>query len=190
MKQFSSAAFPILMTGLLAGLSFGLQQYVQAPEEPSHGPIKHEPDAIVTQLDIHQMDSTGQLKYRLRSPRMLHYADDETSYLESPLLIAHRKDGPPTTLTAKQANINSDSSEVLLEGNVNISRPAYSQHPPLLAKMSKLTIYPDEAKAYTNTPVDIRRGESWLTGIGLSIEHDYQKYVVHQAARAMYVKTP
>lgn len=190
MKHLSSATFPVLMLALLAGLSFGLQQYVQEPETPPSGPLKHEADAIVTQLEIHQIDASGQLKYRLRSTRMRHYPDDDSSFLEKPKLENHRNTAPPTTLTADQAHINSDSSEVQLKGNVVISRPAYARNPPLLAKMPTLTVYPDDAKAHTDSPVDIQRGTSWLKGVGLSIDQDFQKYVVHHAVRGVYHKNP
>lgn len=190
MNNLSSHIFPVVMLTLLASLSFGLQHYVREPETQPRTLLKHEADAIISALDIHQIDSSGHLKYRLRAPKMLHYADDDTSFLENPRLESHRTYGPATKLSANQAHINSDSSEVLLTGNVVITRPAFAKQQPLQAKMAKLTVYPDDAKAYTNSTVDIKRGSSWLTGIGLSLDHDYQRYVVHQSARVMYTKLP
>lgn len=188
--RISGAIFPVAMVALLAGLSFGLQRHVQEPDTGPQGPLPHVPDAIVTQADVVRVDANGQIKYRLRTPHMVHYVDDETSVLQNPVLQTFRQSAAPTTITSETADINSDGSEVVLKGNVLLQRPAVAETPAMQASMSKLTVLPDDAKAHTDVPVDLRRGASWLKGVGLSIDQDQQLFTLHQQARGSYIKSP
>lgn len=188
--RLAGTLFPVAMAALLAGLSFGLQRHVQEPDTGPQGPLPHVPDAIVTQADVMRIDGNGQIKYRLRTPQMVHFVDNETSVLNQPNLQTFRDNTAPTTFTSDTADINSDGSQVVLKGNVLLQRPAYQEAPAMQAKMSRLTVLPDDAKAHTDVPVDLRRGLSWLKGVGMSIDQDQQLFTLHQQARGSFIKSP
>ena len=188
MSQLSAAVFPLMTATLLAGLSYGLQWHVQAPAPTPYQAPTHQPDAIVTKAEIYRVDGSGQAKYRLVSPRILHYQDDDSSLLEKPYLEQFRPNLPSTSIKSKIADVNGDNSVVVFKGDVEILRPASADSPRLFATMATLTVFPDDATAKTQSPVDIRRGDSWLKGIGMSLDNDKQLFTLHQQARGTYYK--
>ena len=79
MKQFSSAIFPLTIASILAGLTYALQWYVQVPETTSAEIVEHKPDAIVTNIDVFKIGPQGEIRYRLTSPRLIHFRDDDST---------------------------------------------------------------------------------------------------------------
>ena len=186
MKNLSSAIFPLTIATLLAGLTYALQWYIQAPEAAPVGPTPHKPDAIVRQAEIVRIGPNGSIKYRLLSPEMRHFRDDDSTEIEKPFLQHFRSEGPPTTIRALKGHINGPASVVQLNGEVHIHRPAFESALAAQASMNALTVYPDDGKAETNSLVTLQRGQSWLRGTGLSLDNNRQLFVLHQNTRGFY----
>lgn len=186
MKNLSSAIFPLTIATLLAGLTYALQWYIQAPEDLPIGPAPHKPDAIVRQAEIVRIGPNGKIKYRLLAPQILHFRDDDSAEIEKPLLQHFRQEGPPTTLRALKGHINGPASVVRLNGEVQIQRPAHGNSLAMQGNMATLTVYPDDGKAETSSFVTLQRGQSWLKGTGMSLDNNRQLFVLHQNTRGFY----
>lgn len=186
MKQFSSALFPLTIATILAGLSYALQWYVQAPESTHSEVAEHKPDAVVSEVEIFRIGSRGEIKYRLTSPRLLHFRDDDSTILEQPRLQHFREEGPPASIRSRRGHINGGATVVQFNGAVQLNRPAFRDSPAMKAEMAALTVYPESGKAETTSPVVLQRGAMWLKGIGMSIDQNRQLYTLHQQARGFY----
>ena len=103
MKHWPSQLFPIVLLALLAGLTFWLQKTIGGEEVKNDGKLRHDPDAIAENFVIRRFDETGHIKYRLTGPYLVHFPDDDSSELKSPVLISYRPDAPPVTITSKYA---------------------------------------------------------------------------------------
>jgi lipopolysaccharide export system protein LptC len=185
-RNFGSAIFPITIASLLAGLSYSLQWYIQAPEELAVGAAPHLPDAIVSNAEIYKIGPDGKVKYRLVSPRILHFRDDDSTQLDTPVLQHFKAEGPPTKIRASIAYINGPGTVAQFNGGVEITRPAFQETAALQGNTASLTVYPEDGKAETASPVTLLRGHSWLKGIGLSVDNSRQLFVLHQNARGFY----
>lgn len=183
MKHLSGQIFPIALLGTLAGLTFMLQAALTPDNAPDKGPPAHEPDAIVEQFEIRRLDEQGQLKYRLQAPRLVHFPDDDSTEIDAPRLLTYRPDAPPLIVSGKRALVTTHGEQVHLTGDVRILRTADAGRPELLARTATLTIEPDRGLAYTDQPVTITQGSSWITGTGARIDNNASLFELHAQVR-------
>ncbi|KAB2920973.1 MAG: LPS export ABC transporter periplasmic protein LptC [Dechloromonas sp.] len=193
MKNWQTQLFPIVLVVLLAGLSFWLQRAVDI-EEPRHdGNLRHDPDAIAENFTVRRFDANGQVKYLLTAPYLVHYPDDDSSELRSPTLVNYRPDAPPVTFSALNAKVSAKGETVFLWDDVRAARAATAERPELLARMPDLTVQPDLGTAFTNSPVEITMGQSWLKGVGAQLDNNTATFVLQSQVTGVYVrpgKTP
>lgn len=193
MKHWQSQLFPILLVALLAGLSFWLQSAVNDDETRRDGNQRHDPDAIVDNFTVRRFDANGQVKYRLTAPYLEHFPDDDSSELRSPTLLSYRPDAPPMTFTALNAKVSAKGETVFLWDQVSVSRAATADRPEMRARMPDLTVQPDAGIAFTNSPVEITMGQSWIKGVGAHLDNNDSTLVLQSQVTGVYIrpgKTP
>lgn len=188
MKHWQGQLFPIILVALLAGLSFWLQSAVNIEESRRDGNQRHDPDAIVENFTVRRFDANGQVKYRLTAPYLVHYPDDDSSELREPTLLSFRPDAPPLTFTANNAKITAKGETVFLWDDVVASRAASTDRPELRARMPDLTVQPDLGTAFTNSPVEITMGQSWLKGIGAHLDNNVSTFVLQSQVTGVYIR--
>lgn len=188
MKHWPTQIFPIVMLALLAGLSFLLQRAVQFDEVRNDGKLRHDPDAMAENFEIRRFDETGHVKYRLTGPSLVHFPDDDSSELKSPVLVSYRPDTPPVEVRANNAIVTSKGETVFLWDDVNVTRAATAERPALVARMPDLTAQPDAGFAFTNSPVEITQGPSWAKGVGAHIDHNTSTLVLQSQVTGLYIR--
>lgn len=188
MKHWPSQLFPVILLALLAGLSFWLQKAVDIGEQKHDGKLRHDPDAIAENFIVRRFDASGQVKYRLTAPHLVHYPDDDTSILKSPTLISYRHEAPPFTLTAKNAKVTAKGETVYLWEEVSATRAATADRPEMVARMPDLTVQPDAGFAFTNSPVEITQGQSWVKGVGAELDDKTSTLVLQSQVTGLYIR--
>jgi lipopolysaccharide export system protein LptC len=188
MKHWPSQLFPVILLILLAGLSFWLQKAVDIGETKHDGKTRHDADAIAENFVIRRFDATGQVKYRLIGPYLIHYPDDDSSELKQPLLISYRPEAPPVEVAAKHARITSKGETVFLWEDVSLTRTATPERPAMVARMPDLTAQPDAGFAFTNSPVEITQGQSWIKGVGAHLDNNTSTLVLQSHVTGMYIR--
>lgn len=188
MKHWPSQLFPAILLALLAGLSFWLQKAVEM-ETPKHdGKLRHDPDAIAENFVARRFDDQGRVKYRLTAPSLVHYPDDDTSLLVSPILTSLRPGAPPVTVMAKNAKVTAKGETVYLWEDVSVTRAATADHPAMVARMPDLTAQPDAGFAFTNSPVEITQGQSWVKGVGAQLDNNNATLVLQSQVTGLYIR--
>jgi lipopolysaccharide export system protein LptC len=91
--------------------------------------IRHEPDYTIENFTAIAMDASGWRKHELRAARLDHYPDDDTVELDKPYLVQYSPNGPPTHTRADHGTTTSDGKEILMRGNVRVTRGSASQQP-------------------------------------------------------------
>lgn len=189
MKAFSGQLFPVVVLGLLAGLTFWLQSSVDRGEPPASGKLRHDADATAENFEIRRFDSNGKLKYRVQGPYLIHYPDDDSSELRSPTLLAHRQDdAPPLQLSARNARVAAGGETVYLWEDVVAQRPAEQGRPQTIARMPDLTVQPDAGIGFTASPVEITQGNAWLTGVGMHLDNNAATFVLQAQVRGQFLR--
>ena len=189
MKHWPSHFFPVIVLAVLAGLSFWLQSTVDRGETRNDGKLRHDPDAFAENFIVRRFDPQGQIRYRLTGPHLVHYPDDDSSELKSPVLTSYRADGSQVIVTGNHAKVTEKGATVFLWDNVIITRPATSDRQEMIARMPDLTARPEAGFAFTGSPVEITQGQSWLKGVGLHIDNNTSTLVLQSQARGTYIRS-
>lgn len=189
MKHWPSHLFPVILLGLLAALSFWLQKTVDRNEMPKSKVIRHDPDATVENFVARRFDENGKVKYRLISPFMMHFADDDSSELELPTLVSYRPDAPPVTISGKHARVTTQGEVIYIWDSVVINRAATQDRPAMTGTMPELIVQPNLGTAFTNSPVEITQDKSWIRGVGMQIDNNSATFVLQSQVTGLYFKT-
>ena len=183
-----TSLFPLILAGLLAGLTFWLERFVSSQATLPNGNQRHDPDMIAQNAVQERFDHTGKRQYVLHAGRMLHFPDDDSTQVETAHLDHY---GQPETLsiTSDKADVTSGGQKVVLTGNVKGRRAASASIPEYTFNTTQITVLPDEERAYTDEPVHITRGQSILDGVGLQIDQISGVAVVGSARATIYPNT-
>ena len=190
MKPGLGSAFPLLVLGILAGLSFWLEQATEVPLIKNDGKTRHDPDTLVDNLAVHRFGPDGVLKYKLIAAHMEHYPDDESSRVLSPRLTSYRPGSPDVLLTGKQALVTQEGKHVLVQENVVITRAAFADRAELVARTEELTVLPDAGQAFNQHPVHITQGESWMKGVGVQVDNNQGTFSLQSQVTGEYFAKP
>lgn len=107
---------------LLLALSLWLPNALVKPAITlSNGP-RHEPDYHAENFTSTMMSTLGEPKYILRGRKITHYPDDDTSLLEQPRLTQYAPGTAPIYTTADRGKIYNHGKELLMLGNVRVTR--------------------------------------------------------------------
>jgi lipopolysaccharide export system protein LptC len=122
-RPFIEKSLVLGALGVFAAATLWLQ--IQHQEDtPKYVVVKerHDPDYYIENFVQTGTDETGELKYTLKAERLVHYPDDNTALLDKPHLIQYEQGKAPTHTTAESGWVSADGDEVLLTGNVRITR--------------------------------------------------------------------
>ena len=186
MKIGANQLFIIVLLTLLAGLSFWLERSVAPGEIKRDGKLRHDPDAVAENFTVRQFDETGRLKYRLKAPQLIHFPDDDASELKKPVLIHYRPDAPPVTVSGDNARVTSKGQVVFLWDDVKVIRAAGAGRPEAVARMPDLVVQPDDGTAFTQSPVEITEGRSWVKGVGMNLDNNSSTFVLQSQVTGLY----
>lgn len=172
----TAAIFPLLIVGLLAGMTFWLDQASRQPSATDDGKSRHDPDYIIEDFEVRRFDTEGALQHTLHATTMLHYPADDSTVIISPHLTYHRQ--PPTLVTAREARLDSKGKHVQLIDDVRITRGSLDDKPATVLTTARLDAFPDDELATSTVPVTIVQGISSISGGGLSANNKTSIYVL------------
>jgi lipopolysaccharide export system protein LptC len=186
--RIGSAAsfFPLILAGLLAGLTFWLELATRPPVSGNDGKSRHDPDYIVENFEVRRFGPTGVLQHTLRATLMKHYPDDDSTVVTAPDLTYFRD--PPTTVTARQALISSKGEHVQLIDDVIVTRSGIAGKPNSVLTTSRLDAYPDEEIATSDVPVTITKGLSKVNGSAMQANNKTAIYILEGPVRGIFHK--
>jgi lipopolysaccharide export system protein LptC len=160
----------VLALGLvIIGAAAWWQQSRQIPEPPVPVARERLPDYRVEGLAATTMDTTGYPVRRMSAEHMRHYADDNSSEFDRPILVAYRPKEPPWTIRSETAWASGDGDLVWLHGEVDIDREGDGTARPVHLKTSELLVRPHEEYAKTDMPVALVSVDDWLNATGMEV---------------------
>ena len=114
---------------VLAALSWWLPNALTPRSGLFGGEPRHEPDYIIENFIATEMNAQGQRKHELRAAKLVHYADDDSADLTQPYLIQFPPDAAPVHTRAERGQVSPDGKEILMQGNVRVTRGASGTDP-------------------------------------------------------------
>jgi len=186
--RHAGSLFPLLLVGVLAGLTFWLQRISEPQVADRSGRNRHDPDFIIDNFSVRRFGPEGALQHTLAATRMMHYPDDDTTMVIAPRLTFHAT--PTSVLVAEQALVSKDAKSVRLERNVRLSRDAAAGGLPMEVTSARLDVLPDAETASTDTPVTITQGRSVVTGSGLVADNKTKQTTLFGPVRGVIHRDP
>ncbi len=107
---------------LLLALSLWLPNALVKPVIGLGSAPRHEPDYYAENFTSTMMSAQGEPKYVLRGRKITHFPDDDTALLEQPQLTQYAPGTAPTHTTADRGKIYNHGKELLMLGNVRVTR--------------------------------------------------------------------
>jgi lipopolysaccharide export system protein LptC len=186
--QRLSAWFPAVLLAVVAAVTFWLDRQVQPPERSRDSKARHDPDYIAENFSAIRNGPDGTPRYTLSARRMVHYPDDDTTYLDAPKLVNFRQSRITATVTSKSAMLSSNGENVYLTDDVRLVRSAYADNSELTMQTSWLHIIPDDNIAKTDKPVRITDAHTLITSVGLEFNNETRILKLLSHVRGRYEK--
>jgi lipopolysaccharide export system protein LptC len=114
---------------VLAALSWWLPNAMTPRSGLFDSESRHDPDYIIDNFTAPEMNAQGQRKHELRAVKLVHYADDDSADLTQPYLIQFPPDAAPVHTRADRGRVSPDGKEILMQGNVRVTRGASGTDP-------------------------------------------------------------
>jgi len=182
-RLHGAALFPLVLVGLLAGLTYWLDM-ASRPPATEDGRQRREPDTLIDTFEVRRFGPEGALQHTLRARQLHHYPGNDSSVVLAPELTYHRM--PVTRVTAREARIDGDGKRVELVDDVRITRGAMRGKPETVLTTTHLEIWPDDEIAANRAPVLIVQGESQVRGIGMHANNQTGEYVLDGPVRGIF----
>ena len=186
MKTRVTPLLPLALVAFLGMLTLWLQYAVREDTSGDSRPPVHEPDAIVENFTVQDLDTSGKVRYTFSAPKMQHFADDDTGEVLYPRVVQIAAGGGNYIATASRGTINRQGEEAFLYGNVLVLREATSDEPELRVRTEFLHVLAGQGILRTNQMVTISDGTSTLSGVGMVINKPKQQFTLQSQVRGTF----
>jgi len=143
-------------------------------------------DGFMRQAIYHDYTKTGELRARLTSPSMLHYKEQNSSYVEQPNALIYTSKRIPWYVTADHGISKDGTNWIYLWGNVVIHQPITGGHPDTKITTTSMIIHPKTETAETDQPVTITQPDTQIQGIGLNADFKHNTFNMKSKPHGYY----
>jgi len=161
--------FPIVLIILLAVFTFWLDKAVWPPSTGQDGDPRRDPDYVIENFSALSVNHSSGVHQTLSAKKMLHYLDNDTTYLHQPRLVNVKPGMPDTRVRADRAILSSNNDDVYLRGNVKVLRHDNGEGETTMVT-SFLHIVPDDNIAKTDKPVTITEANTIINAVGMEFD--------------------
>jgi lipopolysaccharide export system protein LptC len=163
--------FPLLIVGGLVVLTAWLGQLAdRRPATANTAALGHNPDYFVDDLRATAYDVAGVPRYHLTASKMVHYMDDDTTNLESPVFLRDGPGVPRIQAESSHGKVSPDGKIVYLIDDVHVTQDSLSGGLPIDLTTQYLKVVPDADQLSTDRPVVLRQGTSVVTGNAMAAD--------------------
>jgi lipopolysaccharide export system protein LptC len=177
---------PLVLAGMLAGLTFWLDRFVQGPAQDLVGPSRHDPDYIVEKLSSVRMGAAGAARYTLSALKLVHYPDDDSTLLTAPKFVSYGSPDATVTVTANQGVVSTKGDHVYFQDDVRVTRTARESSSELVMRTSFLHVVPDRHIALTDRTVTVSDEANTVTAEGLEMNNETRVIKLLSKVRGTY----
>ncbi|CAH1076406.1 LPS export ABC transporter periplasmic protein LptC [Candidatus Nitrotoga sp. 1052] len=165
------AGLPLLLLLLLLAAAYWLNQQVQPLPFTPDSSKRHDPDFIVSKFVATTLNEQGKPRFVMAAKKMLHYPDNDSTYLESPELTSFDSDHPPMHIYAHNGMVSGKGEEIFLRDDVKIVRTASATQREMTFTTTYLHVIPDRGLAETDQPVTMIDGRNTVHAVGMKFDN-------------------
>ncbi len=161
--------YSVLLLAMIALLSGWLVKLTGVDEFNNTTPLAHSPDYFSKGYTKWAMNAQGQVNSQLSADSMIHYSDDRTTQLLSPLMFFYNAASPPWQIKAETGTLSADGNNLLLAGRVTATRAKAEGFKALSINTTNLKVNPATRYAETNEWVELLNPPNRTTGTGMKL---------------------
>lgn len=180
--------FPLILIILLAVFTFWVDKAVRKPSTGQDSSPQRDPDYVIENFSTLSVNHSNGLHQTLSAKKMLHYLDNDNTYLEQPRLINAKAGTPDMRIRADRANLTSNNDDVYLNGNVKVLRHDNGDGETIMTT-SFLHIVPDDNFAKTDKPVTIIEANTIINAVGMEFDNNTQVIRLLSEVKFVHDKT-
>lgn len=165
------AGLPLLLLLILLAAAYWLNQQVQPLPFTPDSSKRHDPDFIVSKFVATTLNEQGKPRFVMTAKKMLHYPDNDSTYLEAPELTSFDSDHPPMHIYAHNGMVSGKGEEIFLRDNVKIVRTAGATQREMTFNTTYLHVIPDRGLAETDQPVTMIDGRNIVHAVGMKFDN-------------------
>lgn len=154
----------------LALLSWWFQDFLQDTPIINTQKNTHFPDYFMENFTITNMNKQGQPAYILQARKMQHFADDDSTEIDQPL-IQFKDENGHWSISAQRAKILQDKNTIHLYENVKVLRTASKTRGPLSIETHYLTVNTESKIAQTDKLAHLKTQNFELDSRGMVFDN-------------------
>lgn len=148
-----------------------------------------EPDAFMENVIATIINKEGVRTLLVESPRMVHYAENDATVIESPHITVYRDSPEPWHINAVFAKATQGMDKIYFWKDVVIHHSTDNKTPVTTFKTDTLTVFPHEQIATTNDHVILTQPETVVHAVGMMANLKDGEVKLLSQARGEYVPT-
>jgi lipopolysaccharide export system protein LptC len=117
---------------------------------------------------------------------MVHYPDDDTTFLTQPRLVSYKSLRAPLTITSREATVSSNGENVYFTDDVKVTRAGNAEQSELTMRTTYLHVIPDDHIARTDRPVTITDAATVVHAVGLELNSETRVLKLLSRVRGTY----
>jgi len=172
---------------LISSILLLLQYHHHNPYLSTPNRHKSQPDIYVTDATFSDYDKNGLLKYHLKTPKALHFPEENVTAITQPNMVVYTNQRVPWRTTSDKGLLKRGKKIIYLSGNVVIHQIEQINNPETIIKTNQLTIFPDRSFADTNQNVTIIRPFGELQSRGMTLNYKKGVLLTKAQTRGVYV---
>lgn len=145
------------------------------------------PDGYMEGVTALILDKQGKPSMKIITPKMVHYAEGDTSHLTSPHLTLYRKSPQPWYISSKFAKASDGAENVDFWDDVHIHHAADINSPSTVIQTTKLTVHPNKKTAETVDLITMTQPNIVVKATGMFADMNTGDIQLLSEARGEYV---
>lgn len=137
-------------------------------------------------FDLASYDETGQLSFRLESPRLTHDDARSAFHVDQPKFQFFNRDGNAWNATGKRAQIDTRSKQVAMRDEVRVIQASGGPQGKFVLTTQSLDADTVNKRLNSTVTVTIQRPGSILRGIGFNADLNTKRFELASALRGRF----
>ena len=177
---------PLLPLLLLLAATYWLNQQVQPLPPKPDSSERHDPDFIISKFVATTLNEQGMPRFVMSAKEMVHYPDDDSTYLDEPQLSSFYADHPPVYTFARRGEVSSKGDEVFLRDEVKLVRAPSDTQSGMTVTTAYLHVVPDRDWADTDLPITLMDAHNTINAVGMQFDNKARMVKLLAQVRSQY----
>ncbi len=184
-SRYTVVSFLFCLAFVLSAWSILLSKQL-TPQNTHHS---DEPDAYMENVVALIMNKQGSPSLKIEAPKMTHYPEEDTTYINYPHVTVYRQSPEPWYINSDHAEASYGTEQIVFSDNVIIHHPPDVENPDTTMKTNSLTVFPDKKQASTENAVIITQPDTIIHAVGMLADLNDGTVKLLSEAKGDYVPT-